>query len=103
MGRDARSKNAVWGPDPSGRTPCQCRRRYRGSTSLSKREWQHVAAVTARGIDGNDRRLGKEIEFGCTRPGIGTHRASDDEIAGLELRQHQILGDDIDAVAGRTR
>src|SRR5258705_8858727 len=51
-------------------------------------------------VDGNHRSLRKEIELGRTRPRISAHRAPDDQVPRLQLRQHEILGNHVDAVAG---
>src|ERR1700716_1174804 len=51
-------------------------------------------------VDGHHGRLRKEIELGSTGPRVSPHRAPDDQVARLELGQHEILGNHIDAVAG---
>src|SRR6185437_4312730 len=63
---------------------------------------QHLARIAGLHVDRHDGRLGEEIELRGARPGVGTHGPPDDQVARLQLREHEVLCDDVDAVTGRT-
>src|SRR6185437_16106203 len=70
-------------------------------TSGPERHRYYTARIAGLRVHGNDRGLREEIEVGGTRPRVRAHGAPDDEVAGREPRQHQILRDHIDAIARR--
>src|SRR5690348_15416609 len=61
----------------------------------------YTARIARLRIHGDHRRLREEIELRSARPGVCAHRTSDDEVAGREPREHEVLRDHIDAIARR--
>src|SRR5689334_20993624 len=68
----------------------------------SKRQRDHASGIAGLAVHGNHGRLGEKVEFRGAGPGVGAHGAAHDEVTRLELRQHEVLGDHVDAVAGGT-
>src|SRR5215469_11261659 len=60
----------------------------------------HTARVAQASVDGHHGGPGEEIEIRGTCPGVSAHRSANHQIALLQLRQHEVLGDHVDTVAG---